>query len=72
MDRVLFTVVAYLPVIVGSIRNRVFKCLFYTTESLGKKFIPNFLIIGCVGIGNFLLVVCAFFSCGSVGIRTSA
>ena len=67
MDRVLFTVVAYLPVISGSIRNRVFKCLFIQ-QSLRKKFIPNFLIIGCVGIGNFLLVVCAFFLAGLLGL----
>lgn len=33
-----------------------------------KKFIPNFLIIGCVGIGIFLLVVCAFFLAGLLGL----
>ena len=60
MDRVLFTVVAYLPVISGALGIGFLSAYLYN-RVIRKKFIPNFLIIGCVGIGNFLLVVCAFF-----------
>ena len=62
MDRVLFTVVAYLPVISGALG------IGFLSAYLYNKFIPNFLIIGCVGIGNFLLVVCAFFLAGLLGL----
>ena len=57
MDRVLFTVVAYLPVISGALGIGFLSAYLYNRVIR----IPNFLIIGCVGIGNFLLVVCVFF-----------
>ena len=65
MDRVLFTVVAYLPVISGALGIGFLSAYLYN-RVIRKKFIPNFLIIGCVGIGNFLLVVCVFKSCAVV------
>ena len=65
MDRVLFTVVAYLPVISGALGIGFLSAYLYN-RVIRKKFIPNFLIIGCVG--NFLLVVCAFFLAGLLGL----
>ena len=56
MDRVLFTVVAYLPVISGALGIGFLSAYLYN-RVIRKKFIPNFLIIGCVGIGNFLLII---------------
>ena len=49
MDRVLFTVVAYLPVISGALGIGFLSAYLYN-RVIRKKFIPNFLIIGCVGI----------------------
>ena len=61
------TVVAYLPVISGALGIGFLSAYLYN-RVIRKKFIPNFLIIECVGIGNFLLVVCAFFLAGLLGL----
>ena len=59
--------VAYLPVILGALGIGFLSAYLYN-RVIRKKFIPNFLIIGCVGIGIFLLVVCAFFLAGLLGL----
>ena len=67
MDSIFFTVVAYLPVIAGGF-GIVFLGAYLYNRVIRKKHIPNFLIIGCAGIGILLLFMCVFFLAGLLGI----
>lgn len=67
MNSVIFSVIAYLPVISGGI-GVVFLSIYLYNRISRKKHIPNFLIIGCAGIGILLLCACAFFLVGLLGL----
>ena len=56
---------------IGSIRNRVFKCLFIQ-QSHQEKVHTQFLNYRMCRHRKFSSCCLCFFSCGSVGIRTSA
>lgn len=67
MDRIFFTMVAYLPIIAGGLGIGFLSAYLYN-RVIRKKHIPIFLIIGCVSIGVLLLVICSFFLAGMLGI----
>lgn len=67
MDRIFFAMVAYLPVIAGGLGIGFLSAYLYN-RVIRKKHIPILLIIGCVGIGVLLLVICSFFLAGMLGL----
>lgn len=67
MNKAIFTVIAYLPVISGGL-GVVFLSIYLYNRIVRKKHIPIFLIVGCLGIGILLLCACAFFLIGLLGL----
>jgi len=66
MDAI-YTMMAYLPVVTGTIG--VLSVVVYVYQLVKKKPKRNiFLVIGCIGIGVCLLVVCGLFLAGALGL----
>lgn len=66
MDAI-YTMIAYLPVISGTIG--VLSFFLYAYQLVKKKPKRNiFLIIGCIGVGVCLLIVCSLFLAGVFGL----
>lgn len=62
-----FTLIAYFPItlgIIGILSLLIYAYLFYKKRS-GKNV---FLIIGCTGLGMWLLIACALFLIGYLGL----
>lgn len=66
MDAI-YTMMAYLPVVTGTIG--VLSVVVYVYQLAKKKPKRNiFLVIGCIGIGVCLLIVCGLFLAGALGL----
>lgn len=66
MDTI-YTMIAYLPVTSGIIG--VLSLFTYVYQFVKKKPKRNiFLIIGCIGVGICLLIVCGLFLAGVLGL----
>jgi len=64
---IIFTMIAYLPVV--AIIVGVLSILIYVYLRITKKSKCNILlIVGCIGIGIFLLIVSALFLAGALGL----
>lgn len=67
MYKILFIVTADLPVIAGVLGIGFCGAYLYN-RVIRKKHIAYLLVIGCIGIGTLLLVMCAFSLVGLLGI----
>ena len=62
-----YTIMAYLPVVTGTLGTLAI--LVYAYQLIKKKSKRNiFLVIGCIGIGICLLIVCGLFLAGALGL----
>lgn len=67
MIDIIFTMIAYLPVV--AIIVGVLSILIYAYLRIRRKTKCNiFLVVGCIGIGIFLLIVSALFLAGALGL----